>query len=64
MPVQKFRSFEEAKEALWGRLGDPEHLRHVAWLWAFSQRIRPSRPRPGVKRFRSVAEANQHDERP
>lgn len=64
MPIQKFRTFEEAREALWGRPGDPQHLKRIAWLWAFSQRIRPARPRPGVKRFRSLQEAQQYDERP
>jgi hypothetical protein len=59
MPVQKFRSFEDAKEALWGRIGDPEHLKRVAWLWAFSQRLRPARPRPGLRRYRSSQEAQE-----
>lgn len=58
MPVQKFRSFEEAREALWGDPGDPAYLRRVAWLWAFSDRLYPRRFPRGVYRFASIEEAN------
>lgn len=59
MPLERFRSFEQAKDALWGRLGEPGHLRRVAWLWAFSQRLRPAQPRPGVRRYHSIEEAQR-----
>ncbi|MBI5240308.1 MAG: hypothetical protein HY926_07525 [Elusimicrobia bacterium] len=62
MPVQRFRSFEAAREALWGRLDDPGYLRRVAWLWAFSERLLRARPRPGVRRFRSLQEAQRDRE--
>jgi hypothetical protein len=58
MPVRKFRSFDEAREALWGEPGDPTHLRRVAWLWAFSDRLYPRRFPRGVYRFRSIEEAD------
>jgi hypothetical protein len=58
MPVVKFRSFEEAREALWGEPGDAEHLRRVSWLWAFSDRLYPRRFPHGVYRFASIEEAN------
>lgn len=63
MPVQKFRSFEAAREALWGEPGDPAHLRRVAWLWAFSDRLYPLRFPRGVHRCASIAEANLQRER-
>ena len=63
MPVQKFRSFEDAEDALWGRSGDPAHLKRVAWVWAFSQKLRPMRARPGVRRFRSFEDAQRDAER-
>ena len=59
MPVQKFRSFEEAREALWGEPGDPGYLRQIAWLWAFSARVAPRRYPKGVHRYRSIGEANR-----
>ena len=58
MPIQKFRSFDEAREALWGEAGDPAHLRRVAWLWAFSDRLYPMRIPRGLYRFESIEEAN------
>ena len=30
MPVQKFRSFDEAREVPWGDADEPEYLRCVA----------------------------------
>ncbi len=58
MPVRKFRSFEEAREDLWGDSGDPGYMRRVAWLWAFSDRLYPLRFPRGVYRFKSIEEAN------
>ena len=59
MPVQRFKSFEEAREALWGDAGDPAYLRRLAWLWAFADRLYPRRFRRGVYRFRSIDEADR-----
>jgi hypothetical protein len=58
MPVKKFRSFEEAREALWGEPGDPGYYRRLAWLWAFSERLYPLRFPKGVHRFASIEDAN------
>jgi hypothetical protein len=58
MPVQKFRSFDEARRALWGDPGDPAYLRRVAWLWAFADRLHPRRFPHGVYRYASIEEAN------
>ncbi len=63
MPVQRFRSFEAAREALWGEAGDPEHLRRVRWLWAFADRLCARRFPPGVYRYRSIDEAQRERER-
>jgi hypothetical protein len=58
MPVQKFRSFDEAREALWGDSGDPAYFRRIAWLWAFADRLYPRRYPAGVHRFTSIDEAD------
>lgn len=59
MPVTKFRTFEEAKEALWDDASAPDYLERVAWLWAFSDRLSRPRPRPGVRRFRSLSDKGE-----
>jgi hypothetical protein len=56
MPVQKFRTFEEARQALWTAAGDPTipaRLRRLAEL----ARSRPARR--GVFRYRTIEEAKQ-----
>ena len=58
MPVVKFHSFEEAREALWGEPGDPAYLQRISWLWAFCDRLYPRRYPRGVYRFTSIEEAN------
>lgn len=63
MPVQKFRTLDEAREALWGEPGSAEHLRRVAWLWAFGRKLQPRRYPPGVHRYRSIEEAAAARER-
>lgn len=62
MPLQRFRSFEEARAALWGRTSDPAYLRRMAWVWAFSQKLCPSHLKPGVRRYRSLEEAQRERE--
>lgn len=59
MPVERFRSFEEAREALWGEPGDPAYLRQIAWLWAFAARVAPRRYPRGVHRYESIDAANR-----
>jgi hypothetical protein len=58
MSVQKFRTFEEARRALWLPTGDRRialRLRHLA------QMAGPSRPvQRGVGRFLSIQEAKQY----
>ena len=58
MPVQKFRSFDSAREALWGDPSEPGYFRRMAWLWAFSDWLSPKTFPHGVYRFRSIEEAN------
>lgn len=57
MPVQKFRTFEEARRALWLAADDPRivvRMRHLAGMAAA--------PRPvgrGVTRFRNIEDAKR-----
>ena len=62
MPVGKFRSFEEARQALWKRAGVPRFLDQVGWLWAFSERLWRARIQPGIHRYRTLDEAQRDRE--
>jgi hypothetical protein len=53
VPVRKFRTFEEARDALSLPSGDPRILR----LQRLAQLARPTKVRRGVTRFRTIAEA-------
>lgn len=54
MGVRKFRTFEEARRALWLPAGDPEIARRMRRL----AELATQRPVPrGVRRFRSIEEA-------
>jgi hypothetical protein len=55
MPVQKFRSFEEARRALWLSSGDPQLLLRMKRLDGMARSRR--RIQPGVTRFRTIAAA-------
>lgn len=58
MPVQRFRDLDAARRALWTAPNDPALPDRIRRLWRFSARLtRPSAAR-GVRRFRTIAEAN------
>ena len=57
MPVQKFKTFQEAKEALWSDTIDAAYLKRMADLWARSDRLHPKRFRPGVYKYKTLEEA-------
>jgi hypothetical protein len=54
MPVQRFRTFREAREALWTASGDPTLLARMKRL---GELARPVRRPHGVFRYRTIAEA-------
>jgi len=56
MPVQKFRTFEAARRALWTAAGDPRILERMQRLGELG-RFRAARP--GVFRYRSIQEAKK-----
>ncbi|MDP2627188.1 MAG: hypothetical protein Q8Q58_09815 [Candidatus Rokubacteria bacterium] len=59
MPVQKFRSLDEAREALWVSPDDAAFLRGVAQLWRLAAALAPRRYPRGVYRYPSIVEANR-----
>ena len=68
MPVYRYRSLEEAQRALWLEPGDPRIARIAEWLWEFSASLLgPAQHmdfgQRGLKKFRSIEEANADRER-
>ncbi len=57
MPVYKFRTFEEARQALWHDGLDQRYLERLAKLWAFSARLKQPAFPPGVYKYRDIADA-------
>lgn len=57
MPVWKFRTFEDARRALWLSPDDPDLLRRMFRLAAMAGAPRPVQR--GVTRYRSIAEAKR-----
>ena len=58
MPVQKFRTLGEARRALWMRSDDPRLPDRARALLAFSRRLAIVHAPPGVRKFRTMEEAN------
>jgi hypothetical protein len=56
MPVRKFRSLEAMKQPHWREPGDPELYRAMRDIWEFSRLTSNIRFKPGVYKYRSVAE--------
>jgi len=62
MPVQRFRTHDDARRALWCDRSDPDlHLR-IARLWATATRLAPLCIPRGLRKFRSIEDANRERE--
>lgn len=59
MPIQRFRSFEDAREALWVRRDDPQLVVRIRKLWTFAARLAPGTAPRGVRRFRNPEDAQR-----
>jgi len=57
MPIQRFRTHEEARRALWHRPDEGDLAARMRRLWAFAARLCPSRAPRGLRRFRSIEDA-------
>ena len=66
MPVEKFRSFDEASLALAKRLGPDDDATlpaRIAALWAMSAALSAPLVCRGVRKFRTVEEADRDRDR-
>ena len=59
VPVQRFHSFEDARRALWVDPKDPALPERIAALWAFSTKLVARQIPRGVRRFRTIEDANR-----
>jgi hypothetical protein len=60
MPVQKFKTFEEAEKALWNFQPDEAYFARVAELWDFANKLNPISYPKGIFKFKTMEEANKH----
>ena len=59
MPIYKYKTIEEADMSSWCFDPDPEYYQRVAQLWALGDALSPYRYPSGLKKFRSIEEANR-----
>lgn len=62
MPIQRFRDFDEAREALWAGRDDPHLPNRIRRLWAFAAKLAPGSAPRGIRRLRTIEEANRDRE--
>ena len=62
MSIQKFKDLDAARQALWQHPRSSDLGSHIRALWAFSVRLAPRQIPRGVRRFRSIEEANRERE--
>jgi len=62
MSIQKFRTLDAARQALWQQPRSSRLVTRMKALWAFSARLVPRQIPRGVRKFRSIEEANQERE--
>ena len=60
MPVQKFKTFEEAERALWNFKPDAEYYRQVAALYKLFCKISKFSYPKGIFKFKTFEEAEEH----
>ena len=58
MPLQRFRTFEAARRALWTTSDDPRLPGRIRNLWHTGSRLSPLLRPPGMMKFRSIEDAN------
>lgn len=62
MPIQRFRDFESARDALWLEPGSPRLVAKLRHVWELSGRLAKYPPPRGLWRFRDMEEAHAHRE--
>ena len=56
MGISKFKSFEDAERALWEFKPDHHYFERVRALFELSEQLLRREPKPGSRKFHSLAE--------
>ena len=59
MPVYKYKTFEEAQQALWNFHPDKAYFKQLAELWDTASKLCPVSCPKGVFKYRNIDEANR-----
>jgi hypothetical protein len=59
MPVERFRSLDAARRALWATRSDRDVAARIRGLWRIASRLVPRGIPRGVRKFRRIEEANR-----
>jgi len=59
MPIEKFKSFKAARQALWCFEPDAEYYRKIAQHFNLGQKLCPRYSPKGVFKYHSVSEADK-----
>ncbi len=62
MPIYKFKTFEEAEQALWNLNPDEKYYNRVAELWEFENELSQINYPKGIFKFKTIEDANKHRE--
>ena len=62
MPVWKFRDGEDTRPVWTGPPGHPDLVRRIRFVWALAARLAPPNFPRGVRKYRSIEEANRERE--
>jgi hypothetical protein len=57
MPVYKFKSFEEAKKALWNFKPDKEYYKKLYEFYELYSRLYNNKSQQGIFKYKSIEEA-------
>lgn len=60
MPVQKFKSFDEASRALWNFNPGHDYFRNIASFYRLSLHLSKTTATKGIFKFHNQQEANDH----
>ena len=59
MPIEKFKTFEAARKALWCFEPDEEYYRKVSDHWILARKLYKKNYPRGVFKYRSISEADE-----
>lgn len=59
MPVYKYKTFDEARKALWNFNPNAAYFKQVSELWNLANKLCPMTYPKGVFKYKSINEANE-----